>query len=261
MENAVEALKLAFAVILLTLALSLSINFFSKARATSETVIHASDETAYYDVDLESRYELPTDTSGNRIVGLETIIPTVYKYDKERYKVVFQRGTYDAGTGKITNQRPLMIYKTKSKRENWSKSYINDFCGASHDKHNASWDSICSFDIVEEMQRNEPWVGSPEEIRKNLHAIFSGGTYVMPQYINDGRPEHQMNYSGNQLYRSKNKKFVEQVGEIVVDKDSNDNRINGSLQIIDRGNYGDDRITVKGNNTTTKRIITYTLIN
>ena len=49
MENAVEALKMAFAVMLLTLALSLSIAFFSKARSTAETVLQSADETAYYD--------------------------------------------------------------------------------------------------------------------------------------------------------------------------------------------------------------------
>ena len=81
MENAVEALKMAFAVMLLTLALSLSIAFFSKARSTAETVLQSADETAYYDY---TRYDLPEDPSGNRIVGYETIIPTLYKYDKER---------------------------------------------------------------------------------------------------------------------------------------------------------------------------------
>ena len=73
MENAVEGLKLAFAVLLLTMALSLTIAFFSKARTTAEAVLQSSDKTAYYDY---SKYSVPQDTSGNRIVGYETIIPT-----------------------------------------------------------------------------------------------------------------------------------------------------------------------------------------
>ena len=70
MENAVEGLKLAFAVLLLTMALSLTIAFFSKARTTAEAVLQSSDKTAYYDY---SKYSVPQDTSGNRIVGYENL--------------------------------------------------------------------------------------------------------------------------------------------------------------------------------------------
>ena len=59
MENAVEGLKLAFAVLLLTMALSLTIAFFSKARTTAEAVLQSSDKTAYYDY---SKYSVPQDT-------------------------------------------------------------------------------------------------------------------------------------------------------------------------------------------------------
>ena len=107
MENAVEGLKLAFAVLLLTMALSLTIAFFSKARTTAEAVLQSSDKTAYYDY---SKYSVPQDTSGNRIVGYETIIPTLYKYDKERYKVIFKQGSYNADTGEITDVKNLEIY-------------------------------------------------------------------------------------------------------------------------------------------------------
>ena len=235
MENAVEALKMAFAVILLTLALSLTITLFSKARATAEVVLHSSDETAYYDY---TKYDLPEDPSGNRIVGYETIIPTLYKYDKERYKVTFKKGNYDSSTGELTNVVPLSIYETESIRANWSKNYTNDFDGETSSTKGHKL-NICSFDIIEETQRNEPWVGNSEQIKLHLDAIFSGGIYKLPQYL-----DRTINYSNNPLSKRTNK-FVEQIGEVTNTK-AND--VEGTETVI-------------GNKTTKKRIITYILIN
>lgn len=240
MENAVEGLKLAFAVLLLTMALSLTIAFFSKARTTAEMVLHSSDKTAYYDY---SMYSVPQDTSGNRIVGYETIIPTLYKYDKERYKVTFKEGTYTYNeTSKeweLSIKGPLSIYKTQSTPANWNKNYVNDFDGetTSTSGHNMN---ICSFDIVEETQRNEPWVGSSEQVKLHLDAIFSGGNYTLPQ-----NPSKYLSYSRNPL-SNRNNKFIEQIGEIKTI--SNNDNVDGTESVI-------------GNKTTTKRIITYILIN
>ena len=233
MENAVEALKMAFAVLLLVLALSLSIAFFSKARSTAEAVLQSSDKTVYYDY---TKYDLPEDPSGNRIVGYETIIPTLYKYDKERYKVTFKKGNYNSSTGELTNVEPLSIYETKSEREHWSHSYTNDFDGKTTYNSTDNEMRICSFDIVEEIQRNEPWTGNSMQIKLHLDAILSGGTYVLPQY--SGRT---ISYANNKL-SMRTTKFVEQIGEVVT-------------------TTGNDENSIIGNKTTKKRIITYILIN
>lgn len=177
MENAVEGLKLAFAVLLLTMALSLTIAFFSKARTTAEMVLRSSDKTVYYDY---TSYSIPQDTSGNRIVGYETIIPTLYKYDKERYKVTFKQGNYNETTGELSNVTNLSIYETKSVQANWNKNYVNDFVVKQQVQVDIIWIFVL-FDIVEETQRNEPWVGSSEQVKLHLDAIFSGGNYTLPQ--------------------------------------------------------------------------------
>lgn len=236
MENAVEGLKLAFAVLLLTMALSLTIAFFSKARTTGEMVLQSSDKTAYYDY---TRYSIPQDTSGNRIVGYETIIPTLYKYDKERYKVTFKSGTYDSGTGDVTITGPLSIYKTSSTRANWNKNYTNDYDGRTTNSSVYNTLDICSFDIIEETQRNEPWVGSTEQVKLHLDAIFGGISYKLPQ-----NPLESISYAGNPLSK-RNNKFVEQIGEFTTTSSEDDD--------------GTESIT--GNKTTKKRIITYILIN
>ena len=84
MENAVDALKIAFGVFVFTIALSISIYMFTMARETSDTVLQSSDVTKLME------YIEASDMIGeDRIVGLETIIPTLYKYYKENYTVIF----------------------------------------------------------------------------------------------------------------------------------------------------------------------------
>lgn len=101
MENAVEALKMAFAMIVFVIALSLSMIMFTKARQASEIVLASSDITEYIDY-IDGSYI--GFGSQNRIVGLETIIPTLYKYYKENYTVIFLD---DKG-------EPLELYETNS---------------------------------------------------------------------------------------------------------------------------------------------------
>ena len=82
MENASEALMMAFGVLIFVLALTVAINSFGQAREVSDVVLYATDETNFYE------YEFAIDkVSQNRVVGLETIIPTLYKYYKANYTV------------------------------------------------------------------------------------------------------------------------------------------------------------------------------
>ena len=85
MENAVDALKMAGAVLIFVLALSLSITSFSEARQASDTILNFKDrETQYINGDFY--YET---TGTERTVGLETIIPSIYRVYNEQYKIVF----------------------------------------------------------------------------------------------------------------------------------------------------------------------------
>lgn len=85
MENAADALKMAGAVLLFVLALSIIIPFFSQARQTTDIILDARDrETVYMNGDY---YYKATGTE--RQVGIETIVPTVMRAYLENYKIVF----------------------------------------------------------------------------------------------------------------------------------------------------------------------------
>ncbi len=83
MENVTDALQLAFAVLVFVVALSISINAFGQARATSGQILDMHDR------ELDMTYVNEESSSGLRIVRAESIVPTIYRAYKENYKIVF----------------------------------------------------------------------------------------------------------------------------------------------------------------------------
>ena len=159
MENAVDALKIAFGVFVFTMAISISMYMFTMARETSDSVLQRSDVTALME------YIETSDMIGEeRIVGLETIIPTLYKYFKENYTVIFLD----------TDETPLELYQTKTNPDLWSPGYTNKYYKDDYDI------KVCSFDVDEETRRREPWTGNTNYYKQNLDMFLSGGTFVSP---------------------------------------------------------------------------------
>lgn len=91
MENATEALKIAAAVLVFVLALSISIGAFGQARQSVQIILDYEDREYDYTYVEEGRTE--------RRVGLETIIPSIYKAYKENYKIVFDTSKIDSNKG------------------------------------------------------------------------------------------------------------------------------------------------------------------
>lgn len=109
MENASEALLMAFAVLIFVVALSLGISSFSLARQTTQSIVEMTDrEFDYTYVDFDSE-------NTSRIVGIETVIPTLYRAYKENFIVRF----YDR------NGQPLNVYQKKIRNELTETNEIN----------------------------------------------------------------------------------------------------------------------------------------
>lgn len=82
MDNAVDALKIAFGVLVFVIGLTVSINAFTQAKAVSDEVFYMADKTNFYEYTSEEK--IPE----GRIVSGETIIPTLYRYYKENFNVI-----------------------------------------------------------------------------------------------------------------------------------------------------------------------------
>lgn len=97
MENAVEAMKMAFGFMMFVLALTLSISCFSQAMIAIDNITTIRDRETQY------TYVTP---SSKKIVGVETIVPTMYKAYNENFKIYF----YESYTDE-TNNIPLYLYE------------------------------------------------------------------------------------------------------------------------------------------------------
>lgn len=114
MENAVDALKMAAAVLIFVLALSVSIVAFGQVRQTSDVVLNYKDRETDY---IEGNYYYNAHQS-ERTVNIETIIPTIYRAYLENYKIIFEG-----------LQKPIYIAKksnsTKEERYSIDSEYDN----------------------------------------------------------------------------------------------------------------------------------------
>ena len=191
MENAVDALKMAFAVIVFVMALSISINMFSNARETADVVLHSSDITEYM------QYQEAVEGTESRIVGLETIIPTLYKYYKENYTVIFR--------DKKSNY--MTMYTSKTNQAQWSSNYSRDY---------NKGPLICAFDVDDETKRHEPWTGSHEEYRKNINAFLSGTVYEDPS--GNSSLNYDYGEKGGFIKQYGGRRFKENLGEYIYNK-------------------------------------------
>lgn len=85
MENAVDALKIAFGMLVFVIALTLAFMVFSQATQTSTKMLFASDKTNYYTYSDEPNQQ-------GRIVGADVVISSLYRYYKESVVVRIVEG-------------------------------------------------------------------------------------------------------------------------------------------------------------------------
>ncbi len=115
MENATDALKMAGAVLLFVLAISIIILSFGQVRESADTIIDYRDrETSY----IEGNYYYEGNKN-SRIVGLETIIPSIYRAYLENYKIVFSSDILGKPIYKINgNEKHLIDLENSSNETN-----------------------------------------------------------------------------------------------------------------------------------------------
>lgn len=77
MENAVQALKIGAAILVFSIAIATVFLIFAQARQVSETVFLSMDNDSYMEY-VEGDF-----STINRVVGVETVISTLYNYYKE----------------------------------------------------------------------------------------------------------------------------------------------------------------------------------
>ena len=237
MENAVDALKIAFAVFVFVIALSLAMMMFTQARETADIVLQSSDTARLAEYTELNEISSNVAIEDDRVVGLETIIPTLYKYYKENYTVIFLES--DGHT-------PLTIYETQTEPSLWSNGYINKYYSSNTSKE------ICSFDVDEETRRHEPWTGDNDRVKENIDHFLMGGEYtynVSSAFYENGQITY--NYGNGFIHDYQDDRFRESIGTYIYN--------DVTSQVGDGTEETTSGITnVKPR---TKRVIIYTLLN
>ena len=98
MENAADALKIAFAMFAFALAIMVTFGLVSQAKSTADTVLYYSDETNFYE-----QSELI-----EREVSVAEIIPTLYRYYEESIGVTISLKNSESYKFDLNNSEYLL---------------------------------------------------------------------------------------------------------------------------------------------------------
>lgn len=189
MDDAVQAIMMTFAVLVFVIALSISMMLIKQARSTSEILVQYSDLTAFYDnIQLDESEVAETE----RIVGLDTVIPTLYRYYKENFCVKI----YDVGGTDLmqifdvnieTNLRRAISNTNAFELSAGikDKDLIRD--NALKEIYNDSNTRYCLY--------GAPWLGSTETMKQRIDFFITGDAgYINNTYID---------YSGDNTFAKK----------------------------------------------------------
>lgn len=251
MENAVDALKLAFGIFAFILALAIAISVIGQARATSDVIFHMNDKTEFYDY-----VEYGDVNAEDRVVGINTIIPTIHRYAKEQFAVSIynEKGEpiarYDLWTeGFMSNWDEILRDKEGNNKEAYNQIKerlvsIQKIVNKTVEKYGGKSSNFSDADedkMVKEMikrfytvdadavnrfiQHGAPWVGDNEQILERIKKDMTGEVYT----------NNKIDYKGKDLEQYKDRKFIEKFVEVTT---------SGETITTDEG---DSLETIKGN--------------
>lgn len=215
MENAAEALQIAFGVLLFVVALTLSISCFSQATTAVDSIISLRD--------THTEYKTVNPSKGlTRIVGAETIVPTMYSAYSNNIEIYFKIKNADGTT------TPMPVY------------YKTDSNGT-RERDDATLNEV----IVDYIDLAKEGFGNAQLAKEHLDMILAVGTankshFSNQEVVDKYEKQFHENYPNGFYNYIKDKKFEESLGEYY---------------------QGSDSATATSSTQIKKRVITYTLIN
>lgn len=226
MENAADALQMAAAVLIFVLALTIAINSFGQVRQVSQLII------GYNDREYDYTY---VEDNGNteRIVGLESIVPSIYKAYRENYKIVFDDTTY---------------------------AYIGDDGLFQKRKEG----TLSDYEPIYEIDLEKQTIGTDEQKELFLMAILYGSNLNKINGVNFSEVQENFKRNSGIILNSKglydiikeyNYKFKESIGLYYQEEASGDDDTTSTPGLP----TDDDTSSVPEANLTLKRVITYTI--
>ena len=121
MENGIQALKIASGMLIFVIAITITISAFTSASQAINRIFAMKDSDEYVTVigeDGKEHYLNYVDfraDGGTREVGVETIIPSIYRAYKENYAIYFYE----------SNGEPFILYEIEKGEETIEVNYID----------------------------------------------------------------------------------------------------------------------------------------
>lgn len=230
MENAAEALKMAADFLVFIIALGISISSFSQAKTTAQTLLN------YTDREYEQQYVQESTT--DRIVGKETILPTLYRAYKENYKIIF----YD-GNNPETAQ-PVALYRKKDGAGNTTDVTVLDL-----------QEQVLGTDLDKENFMMALLYGNKAQMKDSKNKTLSYSDYKKNLDNNGSRIEFLSNIGICDTILKEGNTFIEKFGVYYQDDIQNTNTDSNNNSDIDNNNND----TTPDANKQQKRVISYYL--
>ena len=208
MENAVDALKMAAAILVFVIAIASSFSLFDKARETADSIVTMRDKQAYLtsaELDNGILYtsteaitegeedvvaeKIGVTTNGDRIVSIEDIVSTITRYSTEKYGVnIINEGKliarFDSWTesqikAATADQLTLSYQFFQKHSEDVLDRIKTKYCP---NPTIGNEDNILELYQLEESSSNfkygAPWYVSLKEIPKRIGADLNGTEYT-----------------------------------------------------------------------------------
>ncbi len=224
-ENIADALLMAASVLIFVVALTIIFSLISQAKTTADAVLYSYDDTKYYsDDDFEGiTFTTAKQSDINRTVTMETIVPTVYRYNKEHYGVTIMKndGTiiarFDEATESIVNNWEVYLIndteacknhydylKELAKAAGLEEKFTNKYegpVGKEYNKLKDLWTDIYSLTIRTSGNENIPYgtpsLAEPGQIADRLNAdfgkidaVYSNGTHKARNLLGKYNDKH-----------------------------------------------------------------------
>ncbi len=155
MENVTRALLIAFSMLIFVIAFSYSMYLINRLTTTSNTLLETVGTTNYYD-----NIKVSAGNTTTRNVGIDTIIPTLYRYYKENYavKIMIKNGS---------GHELLQLFDVNVERNiARAAAASNDVFNKAHPKYDAQLTALNKSNYNNSNNKaylfEAPWMGDPK---------------------------------------------------------------------------------------------------
>ena len=167
MENSARALLIAFSMMMFVIGFTFSMYMINKLLSTSKVLLDSVSTTNYYD-----NIEVTNSDNVTREVGIETIIPVLYRYYKENYAVRIVEEI---------NEKEELIQLFDLSIESQISSAAN-YTGTSDKNKISLKNSIYNDNQKKAYMFGAPWVGNLDNAKIRVDYFLNG----TKGYINNG---------------------------------------------------------------------------